>query len=207
VWIGSWLPESVWTHQTLLGIEPWFLGRLARSLVTPTELQRHLTGLLPDLKCLHLNSRVFYCVYVFCVLLTLFILIFDVFIVCMKSVTLPQFSVLNSYYIWNLLVFFIIFRSLSIRVCLFMWDCLYRTAFIAVCLIFWMLNFLYCFIHGYLYLFMYFLGAFAKLRIATISFVTSVLSVLPHGTIWIPTESNFYETWYLRIFRKSVKNT
>jgi len=35
---------------------------------------------------LHLHALVFYCVYVLCVLLVLFILIFDVFIVCMKPV-------------------------------------------------------------------------------------------------------------------------
>ena len=90
-----------------------------------------------------------YCVYVLCVLLTFFILFFDVFIVCMKPFyPFPRFYVLSSFYIWNLFVFIIIFRSLSTRVCLFIWDCHYRTLFIEFWLIFWMLDFFFL-IRGY----------------------------------------------------------
>ena len=47
------------------------------------------------------------------------------------------------------------------------------------------------------------LGAFAKLRKATISFVISVrLPVRPHGTIRLP---DFHKILYLRIFKKSVE--
>jgi len=50
-----------------------------------------------------------------------------------------------------------------------------------------------------------FLGAFAKLRKATISYIMSVhLSVRMEqlGSHW----EEFHEIWYLRIFRKSVEN-
>ena len=50
-----------------------------------------------------------------------------------------------------------------------------------------------------------FLGAFAKLRKAIISFVISVRSsVCPHGTTRLPLDG-FDEIWYLLIFRKSVE--
>ena len=52
----------------------------------------------------------------------------------------------------------------------------------------------YTWVLVYLYLLMYSLGTFAKLRIATVSFVTSVLSVCPRDTTGIPTGRNFYET-------------
>ena len=51
-----------------------------------------------------------------------------------------------------------------------------------------------------------FLGAFAKLRKATISFMFVRPSVRPHGTTRLPL-TDFHEIWYLSIFRKSVDRT
>jgi hypothetical protein len=49
------------------------------------------------------------------------------------------------------------------------------------------------------------LGAFAKLRKATISFVMSVgLSVRPHGTTRLPLD-DLYEILYWRIIRKYIE--
>jgi len=50
-----------------------------------------------------------------------------------------------------------------------------------------------------------FLGAFAKLRKATISFVLSFcLSVLPHGTTQLPLDGLSWN-WYFSNFRESVE--